>query len=65
MTISLYDFFQLDANSVSNILSSMDTEYDKMVLQAVIFAMHSRAETYNLDINPTRAVQFLSNLILK
>ena len=53
----------LDANSLSKILSSMDTEYDKMALKAVMFAMHSRAETYNLGINPTRAVQFLSKVV--
>lgn len=55
--------FFLHASSLSKILSSMDTEYDKMALKAVIFAMHSRAETYNLGINPTRAVQFLSKVV--
>ena len=57
--------FFLDANFLSKILSSMDTEYlyDKMGLKAVIFVRHSRAETYNLGINRTRAVQFLSNVV--
>ena len=34
-----------------------------MTLKAVIFAMHSRAETFNLGINPSRAVQFLSKVV--
>ena len=42
-----------DAISSSKIISSMDTEYDKMALKASIFALHSRAGTYNLGINPT------------
>lgn len=62
VTISLCDFF-LEANSLFKILSSMDTEYDKMALKAVIFVRHSRAETNNLGINRTRAVQFLSNVV--
>ena len=56
--------FFLDAKSLAKIISSMDTEYDKMALKAVIFASHSRAETFNLGISPTRAVQFLSKVLV-
>ena len=55
--------FFLDASSLFKIISSLDTEYDTMALKAVIFAMHSRAETYNFVINPSRAVQFLSKVV--
>ena len=34
-----------------------------MALKAVVFALHSRSETYNLGIKPERAVQFLSKVI--
>ena len=54
----------LDGNSLSKIISSMDTEYDRMALKAVIFAIHSRAKTYNLGIKPERAVKFLSKVLM-
>lgn len=41
----------------------MDTEHDRMALKAVVFALHSRSETYNLGIKPDRAVHFLSKAI--
>lgn len=41
----------------------MDTEYDRMALKAVAFALHSRPETYNLGIKPGRAVHFLSKVL--
>ena len=54
----------LNEDSLSKILSSMDTEYDRMALKAVLFATHSRAETFNLGIKPDRAVGFLSKVIM-
>lgn len=42
----------------------MDTEYDRMALKAVIFAMHSRAEISDLGIKPDRAVNFLSKVLM-
>jgi len=54
----------LDGTSLSKIISSMDTEYDRMALKAVIFALHSRAQAYNLGIKPDRAVQFLSKVLM-
>ncbi|CAB3976669.1 RNA-directed DNA polymerase from transposon X-element [Paramuricea clavata] len=53
----------LDEKSLSKIISSMDTEYDRMALKEVIFAVHSRTETYNLGIKPDRAVTFLSKVL--
>ena len=55
--------FYLDAASLNSILHPMDTEYDSMALKAVVFALHSRSETYSLGIKPDRAVQFLSKVI--
>ena len=55
--------FNLDSTSLNSILQSMDTEYGRMALKAVVFALHSRSETYNLGIKPDRAVQFLSKVI--
>ena len=41
----------------------MDTEYDWMALKAIIFAIHSRAETYKLGIKPDRAVTSLLKVL--
>jgi len=35
-----------------------------MALKAVIFALHSRSQTYDLGIKPDRAVKFLSKVLL-
>jgi hypothetical protein len=56
--------YSLDEKSLSRIIASMDTEYDQMALKAVLFATHSRTETYNLGIKPDRAVKFLSKIIM-
>jgi len=56
--------FPLDSESLNKILNSMDTEYDQMALKAVIFALHSRSQTYDLGIKPDRAVKFLSKVLL-
>ena len=34
-----------------------------MALKAVIFALHSRPQTYELGIKPDRAVKFLSKVL--
>ena len=36
--------FPLDSELLNKILNSMDTEYDRMALKAVIFALHSRSQ---------------------
>ena len=55
--------FPLDSELLNKILNSMDTEYDPMALKAVIFALHSRSQTYELGIKPDRAVNFLSKVL--
>ena len=55
--------FPLDSESLNKILNSIDTEYDRMALKAVIFALHSRSQTYELGIKPDRAVKFLSKVL--
>ena len=55
--------FPLDSESLNKILNSMDTEYDRLALKAVIFALHSRSQTYELGIKPDRAVKFLSKVL--
>ena len=56
-------YFNLESLLLNSILQSMDTEHDRMALKAVVFALHSRSETYNLGIKPDRAVHFLSKVI--
>ena len=48
--------FDLNAQSLERVLKSMDTEYDKSVLKAMIFATASRRKTYELGIKPENAV---------
>ena len=55
--------FPLDYESLNKILNSIDTEYDRMALKAVIFALHSRSQTYELAVTPDRAVKFLSKVL--
>lgn len=63
MNASVKHRFPLNADSLNSILNSMDTEHDCMALKAVIFALHSRSETYKLGIKPDRAVNFLSKVL--
>ena len=53
----------LNTATLNSILNSLDTEYDRMALKAVVFALHSRSETYNLGVKPGRAVQFISKVM--
>ena len=53
--------FNLDSSPFNSIMQSMDTEHDRMALEAVVFALHSRL--YNLGVKPDRAVHFLSKVI--
>ena len=60
---SMKNRYPFNAKSLHSILNSMDTEYDRMALKAVVFALPSRPETYNLGIKPHRAVHFLSKVL--
>ena len=51
---SMKNRYPLNAKSLHSILNSMDTEYDRMAMKAVVFALHSRPEIYNLGIKPER-----------
>ena len=54
--------FPLDSELLNKILNSMDTEYDRMALKAVIFALHSRSQTYEQGINRSAQRQFSENI---
>lgn len=55
--------YQLDSSSLGSIIKSMDTEYDRNALKAVLFATRSRKEIKELGINADRAVTFLRKTI--
>ena len=55
--------FDLNADSLKRVLQSMDTEYDKTVLKAMIFASASRKKVYELGIKPENAVGFLNKVV--
>ncbi|XP_070580686.1 uncharacterized protein [Ptychodera flava] len=55
--------FPLSLESVQKIIASMDTEYDKSVLKAVLFASSTRNYVYKLGMKPDRCVHFLSKVI--
>ncbi len=63
MNASVKHRLHLNAATLNSILNSLDTEYDRMARKAVVFALHSRSETYNLGIKPDRAVQFISKVM--
>lgn len=53
--------YQLTSSNLTSIITSMDTEYDRNALKAIIFATRSRKEVEALGIKADRAVQFLNN----
>lgn len=55
--------FPLASELLIKILNSMDTEYDRMALKAVSFALHSRSQTYELGIKLDREVNLLSKVL--
>ena len=55
--------FDLNADTLKHVLQSMDTEYDKSVLKAMIFATSSRKKVYELGIKPDNAVHFLAKTV--
>ncbi len=63
MNASVKHRLHLNAATLNSILNSLDTEYDRMALKAVVFTLHSRSEMYNLGIKPDRAVQFISKVL--
>lgn len=55
--------YELTASNLQSIINSMDTEYDKNALKAVIFATRCRSEVESLGIKADRAVTFLSKTV--
>lgn len=54
---------QLTSSNLKSILSSMDTEYDKNALKAVLFATRSRKDITALGIKADNAVSFLQRTV--
>ena len=57
------DQLRLDQETVSALLKSMDTEYDRSILTAIIALLHTRSETVNLGIDPTLARRKIKEVI--
>ena len=57
------DQLRLDQETVSALLKSMDTEYDRSILRAIIALLHTRSETVNLGIDPTLARRKIKEVI--
>lgn len=55
--------YQLTSSNLKVIIDSMDTEFDKNALKAVLFATRSRKDIEDLGIKADRAVKFLRNTI--
>lgn len=51
---------RLDQETVLALLKSMDTEYYRSILRAIIALLHTRSETVNLGIDPTVARRKIS-----
>ena len=55
--------YQLTSSNLKVIIDSMDTEFDKNALKAVLFTTRSRKDIEDLGIKADRAVKFLRNTI--
>ncbi|CAB4020881.1 RNA-directed DNA polymerase from transposon X-element, partial [Paramuricea clavata] len=55
--------FQLTCSNLRSIINSMDTEFDRNALKAVLFATRSRKEIADLGIKEDRAVNFLRKTV--
>ena len=57
------DQMRLDQETVSALLKSMDTEYARSILKAIIALLHTRSETVNLGIDPALARRNIEEVI--
>ena len=57
------DQLRLDQETVSALLKSMDTEYDRSILRAIIALLHTRSETVNLGIDSTLARRKIKEVV--
>ena len=55
--------FDLDAEALHTILDSMETEYDKSVVSAILAATSSRSELYDLGLKPDAAISNLERVL--
>jgi len=55
--------FDLDAEALHIILDSMETEYDKSVVRAILAATSSRSELYDLGLKPDAAISNLERVL--
>ena len=55
--------YQLTSSNLKVIINSVDTEFDKNALKAVLFATRRRREIEDLGVKADRAVTFLKNTI--
>ena len=55
--------FDLDAEALHTILDSMETEYDKSVVRAILAATSSRSELYDLGLKPDAAISNLERVL--
>lgn len=56
--------FDLDAEALHTILDSMETEYDKSVVRAILAATSSRSELYDLGLKPDAAIANLERVLV-
>ena len=57
------DQLRLLQETVSALLKSMETEYDRSILRAISALLHARSETVNLGIDPTQARRKIKEVI--
>lgn len=55
--------FDLDAQSLKKIMDSMDTEYDKSVVRAILACSSSRSELYDLGLKLDTAIKNLEHVL--
>jgi len=55
--------FDLDAEALHTILDSMETEYDKSVVRAILAATSSRSELYDLGLKRDAAISNLERVL--
>ena len=55
--------YVIDIYTLTKLLKSMDTEYDRNVLRTVVALGHTRSELYDLGIDPSTARRCIKNII--
>ena len=55
--------FELDASSLQTIMNSMDTEYDRSVVRAILASSSSCSQLYDVGLKPDTAVKNLKKVL--